>query len=104
MVVAVPVVRTKFPDPAFRVRAEAPVADPNVTSIAAAASAILTVLAPDPVLAILIASVVASAPKEIAVPPVAHVPPAVNVIVVPPIVVKTAAAGVVPPIALAAAK
>ncbi len=51
-----------------------------------------------------IVSVVASPPIVMAVPPDAHVPPAVNVTVVAPRVVKTAAAGVVPPIAGAAAK
>src|SRR5260370_40882 len=51
-----------------------------------------------------ILTVVASAPMLITVPPDAHVPPAVNVTVVAPKVVNTAAAGVVPPIAGGAAK
>ncbi len=52
---------------------------------------------------ILIVSVEASAPIEIAVPPEAQVPPAVNVTVVAPRVVNTPAAGVVPPVAGGAA-
>ncbi len=102
MTVAVPVVRVKFPEPAFKVRAAAPVAEPIVRRLANAESPIWIVRAAPPV-PILIVSVVASAPILIAVPPDAHVPPAVNVTVVAPRVVNTAAAGVVPPVAGGAA-
>src|SRR5579863_6331757 len=102
MFVVAAVVRVKFPVPAFRVNAAAPVAEPIVIKCACAESPIWIARAAAPV-PILIASVEASAPIETAVPPEAQLPPAVKVTVVAPRVVKTAAAGVVPPVAGGAA-
>ena len=96
ILVVAAVVRTKCPVPAFITVAAAPVAEPIVTRLACVESPIWIALAPAPVPTFIV-SVVASAPIEIAVPPLAHVPPAVPVAVVNARVVTAPAAGVVPP-------